>query len=309
MSHRQRWYGYLNEPSHKSVVAWIIYLSIAIAIFFNMTEALLVSVDDEPREADSLYLSVLFTLLFLIDYLVRVWVAADAPEEHGETELKRRLRYVSSPMGIIDLMSFLPGLVLLVLPESNSSDMSFLKLLAIIRILKLTRYSSSLTILAAVYRENFSTLLAATVIMILLSFTAATGVYIFEKDVQPDAFGSIPSSMWWALVTLTTVGYGDIVPITLAGKLFGSVIMIAGVGIAAIPAGIFASSFVRLIRERERDRRLEARRRGEDMLDEDALKSISLSKSEKHEAEFLIHEYGLTLEQAVSVIEHYRGYH
>ncbi|KZX71829.1 hypothetical protein A3715_16280 [Oleiphilus sp. HI0009] len=115
--------------------------------------------------------------------------------------------------------------------------------------------------------------------------------------------------MWWALVTLTTVGYGDIVPITLAGKLFGSVIMIAGVGIAAIPAGIFASSFVRLIRERERDRRLEARRRGEDMLDEDALKSISLSKSEKHEAEFLIHEYGLTLEQAVSVIEHYRGYH
>ena len=309
MSQRARWYGYLNEPSRKSIMAWVIYLSIAVAIIFNMLEVLLVSVEDQLDKREASFLALLFTALFLADYIVRVWVAAEALDAYGDTIIRKRLHYVFSPMGLIDLMSFLPGLVLLVLPESVASDFSFLKVFTTIRILKLTRYSTSLTILAMVYKENFSTLFAATMIMILLSFTAAMGVHLFERAAQPDAFGTIPRAMWWALVTLTTVGYGDVVPVTLAGKLFGSLVMIAGVGIAAIPAGVFASSFVRLVRERERDRRLDARKKHSQTLDEESFKSIALSGSEKREAEFLIQEYGLTLEQSVKVIEHYRGYH
>lgn len=309
MFSREQWYEYLNEPSHKSIFAWMVNLVIAAAIFFNMVEVLLVSVESEASNIyfSGLYAHALFTFIFVIDYLMRIWVAAEAPPENGHTALSRRLSYVFSPMGIIDLLSFLPGLVLVMVPDSSAQDFSFLKVMTTIRILKLTRYSASLSILAAVYRENFSTLFAAMVIMIILSFTAATGVYIFERAAQPEAFGSIPRSMWWALVTLTTVGYGDIVPITLGGKLFGALVMIAGVGIAAIPAGVFASSFVRLIRDHDRKRRVSRHKSVLSKEMKESLKSIDLTGSEKHEVEYLIHEYGLTLEQAINVVDHYRS--
>lgn len=309
MFSREQWYEYLNEPSQKSLFAWFINLIIAAAIFFNMVEVLLVSVESEARNTyfSGIHVHSLFTFVFIADYLMRVWVAAEAPSEHGNTILSRRLNYILSPMGVIDLLSFLPGLVLVFVPESAAQDFSFLKVMTTVRILKLTRYSASLSILAAVYRENFSTLFAAMIIMIILSFTAATGVYIFERVAQPEAFGSIPRSMWWALVTLTTVGYGDVVPITLGGKLFGAVVMIAGVGIAAIPAGVFASSFVRLIRDRDRKRRVSRHKRVISKEMKESLKSIDLTGSEKHEVEYLIHEYGLTLEQAINVVDHYRS--
>jgi len=309
MFSRPQWYEYLNEPSQKSVIAWLIYLAVASVVVINMTEVVLISLDEEEgvQRQERNLVFFLFTSVFLADYLMRIWVAAEAPIEHGKTVLQKRINYMCSPMGIIDLLSFAPAFVLLFVPDNSAHDFSFLKLMTTIRILKLTRYSSSLTILAAVYRENFPTLLAATVIMIILSFTAATGVYIFERALQPDAFGSIPHAMWWALVTLTTVGYGDIVPMTLGGKLFGSLVMIAGVGIAAIPAGVFASSFVRLIRERDRERRVSQHRKSlsEDMTK--SLKGIDLTGPEKREVEFLIHEYGLTLDQATNVVEHYRS--
>lgn len=308
MLSRAHWYHYLNEPSHRSLISWSIYLLIAFAIVFNMVEILLVSVEHEETGGNigPSQLSYFFTGVFIADYCLRVWVAAEAPDMHGKTILRKRLSYVLSPMGMIDLFSFLPGLIFLLAPESMSHDYRFLKLLTTIRILKLTRYSASLSILATVYRENFSTLFAATLIMVILSFTAAAGIYVFERGVQPEAFGSIPKAMWWAIVTLTTVGYGDLVPITLGGKLFGAVIMIAGVGIAAIPAGIFASSFVRLIRERDRDLRVARKRHKISKGMKESIASIDLNSSERNEVEFLIQEYGLTLEQATNVVDHYR---
>jgi len=306
---RQRWYGYFNEPSPKPNFSWVVNILIAAAIIFNMAELMLVSVEVEhaPLTHDKLLLLHFFTAVFFVDYISRVWVAADGPVTHGRSVFQRRMHYVRSPMGVIDLLSFMPGLILLITPEADMQNYSFLKVMTTIRILKLTRYSSSLNILAAVYRENFSTLFAATIVMVILCFTAATGVYTFEKAAQPENLGSIPKAMWWAIVTLTTVGYGDIVPLTLGGKIFGALVMIAGVGIAAIPAGVFASSFVRLIREREREGRLRSRRllKHKDM--RNSLAGIALTASEKREVEFLILEYGLTIEQATSVVEHYRS--
>ncbi|KZZ70744.1 hypothetical protein A3765_02890 [Oleiphilus sp. HI0130] len=309
MFSREQWYEYLNEPSQRSLIAWLINLVIAAAIFFNMVEVLLVSVENEANSAhySGIHVHAIFTFIFVADYLMRIWVAAEAPQEHGNSALNRRLNYVFSPMGVIDLLSFLPGLMLILVPDSAAQDFSFLKVMTTVRILKLTRYSASLSILAAVYRENFSTLFAAMIIMIIISFTAATGVYIFERVAQPEAFGSIPRSMWWALVTLTTVGYGDVVPITLGGKLFGAVVMIAGVGIAAIPAGVFASSFVRLIRDHDRKRRVSRHKRVLSKEMKESLKSIDLNGLEKQEVEYLMHEYGLTLEQAINVVDHYRS--
>lgn len=310
MFSRVDWYRHLNNPSPSSLFAWVLNLTIAAAVVFHIVELLAVSIETEGKLLFDYQreLQWVFTLIFMADFCLRFWVAAEAPEEHGATVLKRRLHYVFSPMGMIDVLSFLPGILLVFLHDAHGSELSFLKVMATIRILKLTRYSSSLSILGAVYRENFPTLFAATMIMLILSFTAAAGVFLFESRAQPEAFGSIPDAMWWALVTLTTVGYGDIVPITWAGKVFGGLVMVAGVGMAAIPAGVFASSFVRLVRERELERRLSQRRRrlAASEGDEHILRGLDLSASEKREVEFLMSEYAVTLEQAVSIVEHYR---
>jgi len=145
-------------------------------------------------------------------------------------------------------------------------------------------------------------------------FIAATGIFIFERAAQPIAFGSIPACMWWAFVTLTTVGYGDITPITVGGKIFGAVVMVCGVGIAAMPAGIFASSFVQLVREQGHEQRRKRRAHSTSVLVKSqdgeaqatAAQHLDMSQSEQREVAYLMAEYGLTLEQALGVVMHYR---
>ncbi|KZY84677.1 hypothetical protein A3740_21120 [Oleiphilus sp. HI0068] len=207
----------------------------------------------------------------------------------------------------------MPLLLLLLLPGDAFGDLRILKLISMVRVLKLTRYSASLLMIARVFRENKNTLLAAGLVMMILMFIAATGIYIFEKVEQPEAFGSIPACLWWAVVTLTTVGYGDVTPITVGGQLFGALVMVCGVGIAAMPAGIFASSFVQLVREQEHERRRKLRiRRGQLEVvagknkEEEPSLHLSMSQSEQREVAYLVSEYGLTLDQATGVVSHFR---
>lgn len=275
---------------------------------------------------------VLFVLVFGIEYALRVW-SANAKPPYKESLPITRKRYLRSLMGVIDLMAFLPALLVWLLPSDTFGDLRILKLLAIIRIVKLTRYSDSLTVLARLYHDNAKALIATAMIMMLLSFLAAAGIYVFEHEAQPELFGSIPAAMWWAFVSLSTVGYGDMVPITVGGKLFGVFVMISGVGIAAMPAGIFASSFVQLIREQERQRRHSRSRKlahphhaqdcvaqqAEDYLASAVATASSktakvgysvsadwFSASEKREVDYLIAEFGLNYEQAAGVVMHYR---
>mgnify|MGYP000327257988 CR=1 FL=1 len=133
----------------------------------------------------------------------------------------------------------LPFLFFLFIPDHQLEDLRILKLVAMARLFKLTRYSASLGLLIRVYQENKRILLAAFLVMIALMFMASAGIYIFERQAQPVDFGSIPAAMWWAFATLTTVGYGDVTPITVGGKVFGSMVTVCGVGVAAMPAGIF----------------------------------------------------------------------
>lgn len=131
-------------------------------------------------------------------------------------------------------------------------DTRMLRVSRLLRVFKLSRHFALLGVLGTVLRNEAKTLLSAIFVMIILVVLSASGIYVVERNTQPDVFGSIPSAMWWATITLTTVGYGDVVPVTFAGRLLGVFITVLGVGMAALPAGIIASGFTsELARRRE----------------------------------------------------------
>lgn len=173
--------------------------------------------------------------VFTAEYLLRLWVA---PE--GRPALPpgtARLRWIRTPMAIIDLVAILPSILAMFVPF----DLRLLRVIRVLRVFKLTRYSSAMTILVEVFREEASSFFAVIFILFILLILVSTGAYIVEHKAQPDDFGSIPAAMWWAIVTLTTVGYGDVTPITPLGRVFGGLATLIGIGVAALPAGILAS--------------------------------------------------------------------
>jgi len=184
--------------------------------------------------------------IFTVEYLLRAWSAVERADHCGEAHWKSRLRYLVSPMALIDLLAILPFYLAFLV----SVDLRFLRVLRLLRIFKLTRYSSAMTMLLNVFREEASSFCAAFFILIIILILASSGIYLVEQHAQPEAFGSIPHAMWWAMATLTTVGYGDVTPITPFGKLFGACITIVGIGMVALPAGILASGFADQLRRR-----------------------------------------------------------
>lgn len=168
-------------------------------------------------------------LIFTIEYALRLWSAPD------------RLRYATSFWGIIDLLSVLPAL-LLVVPEAQS--IRLLRLMRAMRLLKLLRLSRAMARIQRAFVQSREELMLFTFAGAILLFLAAVGIYHFEHEAQPEKFGSIPASLWWALATLSTVGYGDVYPITTGGRVFTGLILLIGLGIVAIPAGVITSALL-----------------------------------------------------------------
>lgn len=314
MMARKLFFRALHHPDERSFFSLSLNLFLAAMVLLNIGELVWMSVPQhgERYTAFAEVSQRFFVVVFTIEYVLRVWSAAGEAVSPSEIR-SRRIAYIRSPMGLVDLLSFLPIFFIWLFPGEALGDWRMLKLIAIVRILKLTRYSDSISMLARLYHDNKSTLLAAAMIMMILCFMAATGIYYFERFAQPEHFGSIPQSMWWSLVTLTTVGYGDVVPITTGGKLFAVLVMISGVGIAAMPAGIFASSFVQLVKEQERQRRSARRRKtrqelsgNEELSPELHEIHVHFSRSEQREVDYLRAEFGLTFEQSVCIVMHFR---
>lgn len=172
-----------------------------------------------------------FLILFTVEYVLRIYTAPD------------RSAFIFSFFGIVDLLSILPALVLI--PGLGSVPgfrvLRVLRFLRVFRIFKATRFilavDRMIDALGEVKREIF----ALVILSSMLVYLAACGIYYFEKDVQSDKFGSILDSMWWAIVTLTTIGYGDVFPVTAGGKVFTALVALVGVGLIAIPSGLLAS--------------------------------------------------------------------
>jgi voltage-gated potassium channel len=175
-------------------------------------------------------LELAFVSIFTFEYILRYLVA------------ERKTKFIFSFWGIIDLLAILPFYLFSFGFTYNLIMLRVFRLLRLVTILKLGRYSKSLsrmTLAIKIARYDLLLALATTAIMLLI---ASFGIYQFENPAQPDKFSSVFESLWWALATLTTVGYGDVYPITLGGKIFTGIILMIGLGIVALPAGIIASS-------------------------------------------------------------------
>jgi len=181
--------------------------------------------------------------LFTAEYLYRIY------------ESKRRLRFIFSLYGIIDLLAILPFYLALAVDLRSLRLLRFLRLL---RLLKLVRYNRAMRrVSRALYMAKEELVLFLSAILVLL-YLAAFGIYQFEHAAQPDKYVSMFDALWWAVATLTTVGYGDIYPITIAGRLFTFVILILGLGLVAVPTGIVAAALAAVRREDAADKDIKA---------------------------------------------------
>ena len=211
---------------------------------------------------------ILSVAVFSIEYILRIWSATDNPwQENQESSTRMRLHFIRSPMAIVDFVAIMPFYLGLLV----SVDLRFLRVLRLLRIFKLTRYSGSMNLLFQVLRQEARTVGAAMFILLLLLVIVSSLAFIVEGETHPDpdAFSSIPATMYWAIITMTTVGYGDVVPATPMGKGLTAVIAVISVGMVALPAGILASGFSAAVQRR----RAEVEGRIEDALADGDLSS------------------------------------
>ncbi len=230
---RKRVYWWLERPDRAATGPWVLELALIALITLNVAAVILETVDsiyDRWWVALNLFES-LSLFVFVVEYAARLWVATENPN------YKTRASWAVSPIAIIDLLAILPALLYLLFPV----DLRLLRTFRMLRLLKLTRYSPALGMLLAVFEEEAGAFFAGFFILMVMLIFAASGAWLAEHEAQPEAFGSIPAAMWWAMATLTTVGYGDVTPVTVAGKIFGAAITVIGIGMAALPAGIIAS--------------------------------------------------------------------
>ncbi len=185
-------------------------------------------------------------VVFTIEYVIRVWSAPENTESNYRHPLWGRLRFMMTPMQLLDLIVIAPFYLVFFIQV----DLRMLRVLRLLRVFRLTRYSNSMGLLLQVLREEGRNIGAALFVLLLLIIMAASLTYLVEQEAQPVAFGSIPAALWWAVVTMTTVGYGDVVPVTVMGRIFGAVIGIISVGMVALPAGLLASGFSEALRRR-----------------------------------------------------------
>ncbi|MEG4007857.1 ion transporter [Microcoleus sp. Pol11C1] len=193
------------------------------------------------------------SLVFTIEYILRLWVSTvDRRYSHP---LWGRLRYALTPLSLIDLISILPFCLLLLFPTLNFVNL--IRVLRLLRLLKMSRYSESVRTLGAVLYAKKEELIATAFAVFILLIFASSVMYFVENEAHPETFGSIPDAMWWGVVTLTTVGYGDIYPITALGKLLGAMLAFLGIGIFALPAGIIAGGFSEELQKKKQEKRAE----------------------------------------------------
>ena len=185
--------------------------------------------------------------IFTIEYVLRIWSCTASHTKHFHHPVWGRLKFATSPLALIDLLAIVP----FYFASFVSLDLRLLRLFRLLRLLKITRYSPALAIIGSVLRQQYRPLAGTLMILLTALVFLASLIYLTEHEAQPVKFANIPDAMWWTMVTLTTVGYGDVVPITLLGRLVGGLTMITGIMMVALPTGIVVSGFANEIRKRD----------------------------------------------------------
>jgi len=190
--------------------------------------------------------------VFSVEYALRLWSCVELPSPRRIGEHQTRLGFALSPLGVIDLLAIVPFYIHALLPEAASTllVLRVFRGLRLLRVLKLSRYSPALNVLFSVLRKEARALGVAVFILVAMLVVVSWGIYMLERDVQPEAFGTIPDAMWWSVITLTTVGFGDVLPLTGGGKVFAGFAALLGIGLVALPSAILVAGFSREVRLR-----------------------------------------------------------
>ena len=186
--------------------------------------------------------------VFTVEYLLRLWSCTANPRFAGP--VLGRVRYILTPMAVVDLLAILP--FYLPAADTDLRVLRALRLMRVFRVAKVWRYSSALQTLGRVFASKREQLLATLFTALLLVVVASTLMYYAEHEAQPDRFSSIPAAMWWGVATITTIGYGDIYPVTPWGKALAAVIAVVGIGLFALPTAILGSAFMEELHRREK---------------------------------------------------------
>ena len=250
-------YFALEDVRRGNAVARIVGIALFALIVAN---AILVFAETQPGipagvSAALLAFGLASSVCFGLEYAARLWTADLVHPDASPA--RARMRYALSPMGIIDLLAFAPGLLVLFVPVS-SSMLNAARIIRLVRLIKLSRYMRGLRSIARVFRKRRPEIVAAFMVLALLTVTASVLMYEIEHPVQPEKFDSVFTGMYWAMTTITTTGYGDLVPVTAAGRLVGFCTMLLSIGVVAIPAGIFSAGFVSEFRAQDARDRLDA---------------------------------------------------
>ena len=250
---RKRIYELLGVARKGDTASKIVNVFIVSLIGLNVVAIILESIASVKAVAPGAFLifDCLSVGIFTVEYLLRIWSCVERPGHNAA--VGGRVRFALRPMSIVDLLAIVP----FYLPFTGL-DLRFvriLRMMRIFRIAKLARYSRSLQTMRRVILSKKEELITTGSILLLLIIIAASLLYFAENRVQPEVFSSIPAAMWCAIVTLTTVGYGDIFPVTLLGKLMASVIAILGIGMFAVPTGILGAGFIEEMNQDKKERR------------------------------------------------------
>ena len=307
--------GKLHEIVDRFIVAWVVISVLAV---------ILESVDSIQYvlHLEFIILNTLAVAIFTVEYLMRMYSVVEEPG--FRKPVLGRLRYAKSISALVDLLAILPFFLEVFL--HHLIDLRFLRVFRLMRLLKLTRYTGATQTLGIVVKREWPVLSAAAFVMLLLVVLTASLGYLFEHETQPDKFENIPQSIYWAVVTLASVGYGDISPVTPAGRAMTVVLALLGIGIFAIPAAVLSSAFSDQLRiERETlknelydmlaDGRISEEERG--VIDSEA-KRLHLSRDEvdrliekaHHERDAVSHHAVLSMPQLMTqpaaAVERYR---
>jgi len=233
----------LNDHESNFILSKIFHYFIIALIIVNVLAVIFETVESfyDQYRAIFIVLEVFSVAIFTIEYLFRVWTAV--VEKKYKQPIIGRIKYILTPMALIDLFAFLPFYFPLLIPFDLRFIRAF-RLFRLLRIFKIGRYSDSFNMLGRVFKNKKNELLFIMLIVSILLVIISSVMYFVEREAQPKLFSSIPAAMWWGVASLTTIGYGDIYPITPAGKILGSIIAILGIGFFALPTGILAAGFV-----------------------------------------------------------------
>ena len=220
----------------EKIITYLIVFSIIIAV-----------IETEKSFSDNyintfFYLEIFFVVIFTIEYIFRFAFCGEIKKYRG---IKGKIKFFFHPMTLVDLISILPSYILFF--NSDFIVLRALRLLRLLRVLKLIKHNKSINLFIRALITSRVQLLGSLVVTLFVLFISAIFLYLVEGGVQPEQFGSIPRAMWWAMATLTTVGYGDVYPITPFGKIISSIVAIVGIGIVALPAGIIAANYNNLL--------------------------------------------------------------